>query len=502
MGALVPVFVLVGPAKGAVLTTSQTLTLQPTTLSLTIRAVGGAGGNSGAAVGGRGASVSAQIPATPGETISIIVGTNGDNGNDSNPLSTGTGADGGGLSGISSQNNTRRVVAGGGGGAAGQGLLGILAGGDAGEAPTTGSGTGPFCGPGANGTDGTFGQPVLAGGGGGGASCTAGGAAGAGLLAAGSPGTSGAGGQGGAGAVLGGNGGDGGDGLFGGGGGGGGSIAGGGGGAGAGSSFVLNGANVAMAPTSDTPRVEIVENDFPVRGTPECSDNQNNDPSEDTLIDAADPGCHSDGNAANTASYNASDDSELNASQPPPPVSQCSDNVDNADPEDTLADEDDPGCHSDGNARNASSYVPSDNNETDGVDQNGIDLVVEMTSNKARVNKGRRVGFSMTVRNNGPMVANKVELIVRIAKNLRALNATGNGCAQPAPNSNEVHCTIETIPPKESVLIVVEARARRGGSLSSTAEVIPTQINEITPTDNKDAVQVKVRRGKRHHHRR
>lgn len=46
---------------------------------------------------------------------------------------------------------------------------------------------------------------------------------------------------------------------------------------------------------------------------------------------------------------------------------ECSDNIDNADPEDTLVDTADPGCHHDGDATNSSSYVPSDNDETDTV---------------------------------------------------------------------------------------------------------------------------------------
>ncbi|MCK4520488.1 DUF1349 domain-containing protein [Candidatus Parcubacteria bacterium] len=42
---------------------------------------------------------------------------------------------------------------------------------------------------------------------------------------------------------------------------------------------------------------------------------------------------------------------------------QCSDGIDND--QDQLIDEHDPGCHSDGNASNPASYVPNDDNETD-----------------------------------------------------------------------------------------------------------------------------------------
>jgi hypothetical protein len=45
-------------------------------------------------------------------------------------------------------------------------------------------------------------------------------------------------------------------------------------------------------------------------GPPQCSDGADND--GDGLVDAADPGCHSDGNANNPASYEPGDDSEDN----------------------------------------------------------------------------------------------------------------------------------------------------------------------------------------------
>jgi len=46
-------------------------------------------------------------------------------------------------------------------------------------------------------------------------------------------------------------------------------------------------------------------------------------------------------------------------------AAQCADGVDNADPEDEVADEADPGCHTDGDATNPDSYDPTDDDETD-----------------------------------------------------------------------------------------------------------------------------------------
>lgn len=46
----------------------------------------------------------------------------------------------------------------------------------------------------------------------------------------------------------------------------------------------------------------------------------------------------------------------------------CSDGVDNDDPEDELADADDPGCHTDNDAGNPASYDPDDTSEIDGAE--------------------------------------------------------------------------------------------------------------------------------------
>jgi len=100
----------------------------------------------------------------------------------------------------------------------------------------------------------------------------------------------------------------------------------------------------------------------------QCSDGIDND--GDGLIDAADPGCHSDGNAGNPASYVPTDNDENN---PPADAggsgddddkAQCSDGRDNDG--DGVTDADDPGCHTDGNANNPDSYDPDDDSEADG----------------------------------------------------------------------------------------------------------------------------------------
>jgi LPXTG-motif cell wall-anchored protein len=85
---------------------------------------------------------------------------------------------------------------------------------------------------------------------------------------------------------------------------------------------------------------------------PQCSDGADND--ADGVIDSADPGCHTDFNAGNPASYDPNDDDER---------TECNDTADNDG--DAVIDAADPGCHTDGNAANPATYDPNDNSELD-----------------------------------------------------------------------------------------------------------------------------------------
>jgi hypothetical protein len=114
----------------------------------------------------------------------------------------------------------------------------------------------------------------------------------------------------------------------------------------------------------------------------QCTDGIDND--GDGVIDTADPGCHTDGNANNPASFDPTDNDETNAGAGTGGSgggddngggggndgsgdgggTQCSDGVDNDG--DGVSDRADPGCHTDGNANNPNSYDPSDDSEADG----------------------------------------------------------------------------------------------------------------------------------------
>jgi hypothetical protein len=75
---------------------------------------------------------------------------------------------------------------------------------------------------------------------------------------------------------------------------------------------------------------------------PECSDDQDNADPEDTLVDEDDPGCHTDGNPDNPNSYDPDDDDETNTGEGPAGDETCSDGIDNDG--DGLIDGDDPDC--------------------------------------------------------------------------------------------------------------------------------------------------------------
>jgi len=93
---------------------------------------------------------------------------------------------------------------------------------------------------------------------------------------------------------------------------------------------------------------------------PECSDTADND--GDGVIDAEDPGCHTDGDPENPDSYDPNDDDEVDEGGDGG-APECSDTTDNDG--DGVTDADDPGCHTDGDANNPDSYDPDDDSETD-----------------------------------------------------------------------------------------------------------------------------------------
>lgn len=103
----------------------------------------------------------------------------------------------------------------------------------------------------------------------------------------------------------------------------------------------------------------------------ECSDDINNNDG-DELVDENDPACHTDGDADNSESYDPTDDSENTV---------CSDGISND--EDDLIDSEDPGCHTDGDANNSESYDPNDTDETNIIEV--IDMCPNLDGNQTSV---------------------------------------------------------------------------------------------------------------------
>ena len=107
------------------------------------------------------------------------------------------------------------------------------------------------------------------------------------------------------------------------------------------------------------------------RSAAQCSDNVDND--GDGVIDARDPGCHSDNDANNPDSYNPNDNDETDrrtsGSGDDADDPQCSDGRDNDG--DGVIDSRDPGCHTDGNADNPDSFDPDDDSEAGGGGDDG-----------------------------------------------------------------------------------------------------------------------------------
>ena len=108
---------------------------------------------------------------------------------------------------------------------------------------------------------------------------------------------------------------------------------------------------------------------------PACSDLKDND--GDKLVDTLDPGCHTDLDATNATSYDPTKVNELNF------IAACSDGADND--KDGLADEKDPGCHSDLNPNNTMTFEPNKTSELnfipdcrDGKDNDGDGLRDEL----------------------------------------------------------------------------------------------------------------------------
>ncbi len=149
--------------------------------------------------------------------------------------------------------------------------------------------------------------------------------------------------------------------------------------AGSGSTFTANVDKfITVIKTGNNTHTETYDFEPSTTDTPTpsaCSDGIDNSDAEDSLADALDPGCHSDGNVNNTNSYVSSDNDESNSS------TQCSDGLDND--TDGNIDSQDVGCQSgEGN-----SWNPDDDNEINEGNNN--------SSGSSSSGSSRRTGSSV-----------------------------------------------------------------------------------------------------------
>ena len=134
--------------------------------------------------------------------------------------------------------------------------------------------------------------------------------------------------------------------------------------------FVLQVGSTSLTKAT-TASSEAISEAPPARetGGPQCSDTIDND--GDGVIDAADPGCHSDNDANNAGELQPQRQRRdrqrsgggTTGSGGETGV-ECADNRDNDG--DGLIDEKDGGCHTDGNPNNPDSYDPTDDSEAGG----------------------------------------------------------------------------------------------------------------------------------------
>ena len=120
------------------------------------------------------------------------------------------------------------------------------------------------------------------------------------------------------------------------------------------------------------------------------------------------------------------------------------------------------------------------------------DLAVTISTNKPTVRRGSTVGYTITVRNNGPSVAPRIELLTTLPSRLSSVSVIGNGCHAPAPGSAEVECVFGPLVPRGSSMIVVEARGRRAGRGVIVAEAVAVSSVDPEMSDNRATERVRV----------
>jgi uncharacterized repeat protein (TIGR01451 family) len=120
------------------------------------------------------------------------------------------------------------------------------------------------------------------------------------------------------------------------------------------------------------------------------------------------------------------------------------------------------------------------------------DLAVTISASSGSVRRGRTVGYTIIVRNNGPADAPRIELVTTLPSRLSFVSVTGNGCNAPAPGGVQIECVLGPLPARQSSVVVVEARGRRTGRATTAAEVLAVSSIDPEPSDNRVIERVRV----------
>lgn len=162
-------------------------------------------------------------------------------------------------------------------------------------------------------------------------------------------------------------------------------------------------------------------------------------------------------------------------------LSECKDGVDNADPEDTLIDSEDPGCHGDSDPHSAGSYTPNDNTEHNAI----TNLRVQLRTNPSSVTvaKGGNLTYIATVTNAGPDTAENVRVSLLLQPGMGigyVLSNPPDACT--GGNANSAICVIENFPANTTVTFTILANVFWGAAECPNPPTIRTQARVVADT--------------------
>ncbi len=229
--------------------------------------------------------------------------------------------------------------------------------------------------------------------------------------------------------------------------------------------------------------------DYP--NDPGCSSRQDNDESTGTssgqcqngldddadgLVDSNDPGCHTDFNRYNSASYNPNG-LEANNDR----TKTCQDGYDNN--ANGLIDAQDAVCHTDNNVNNTSTYDPM-RPETGSV-SGSADLSVTLTG-PSTITRGNTITYTAVVTNNGPSTATNITLIDPPAGFTFLSSQSTSGCYQ---NGTSVLCTLSSLNAGSSQTFTLAFSTQSATCNTSVIDIASVSASNADPNTSNNQSQ-------------